>query len=123
MHGTSVHSLHTILAALVLLRRRICEKKKVRNCGTVGCNNDEGDEPARARWGNERSGTGYAQHFLRGNERRDCYSRHSQEKPQHMISSDGEDGDSRDAKRVKLGGKGLKGGAGSCVLHLSTEDT
>jgi hypothetical protein len=42
--------------------------------------------------GLEGSGTGYAQHFLRGNERRDCYSRHSQEKPQHMISSDSEDG-------------------------------
>jgi hypothetical protein len=38
------------------------------------------------------SGNEYAQHFLRGNERRDCYSRHYQEKPQHMISDDSEDG-------------------------------
>jgi hypothetical protein len=34
----------------------------------------------------------YAQHFLRGNERRDCYSRHFQEKPQHMIFGDSEGG-------------------------------
>lgn len=29
---------------------------------------------------------------MRGNERRDCYSRHYQEKPQHMISDDSKDG-------------------------------
>lgn len=92
MRGTSVHSLHTILAALVLSRKRICGKKRVRNCVAVGCKNDKWmgwRKRVGARWG---GGNGYAQHFLRGNQRRDCYSRHSQKKPQHMISSDGEDG-------------------------------
>jgi hypothetical protein len=49
MHGTSAHSLHTILAALVLLRKRTCGKKRVRNCVTVGCKNDEVDGLAEAR--------------------------------------------------------------------------
>jgi hypothetical protein len=51
MHGTSVHSLHTILAALVLLRKRTCGKKRVRSCVTVGCKSDRVDGLAEARWG------------------------------------------------------------------------
>jgi hypothetical protein len=43
MNGTSVHSLHTILAALVLSRERICGKKRVRDCVTVGCKNNKVD--------------------------------------------------------------------------------
>lgn len=49
--GTSVHSLHTILAALVLSRKRTCGEKRVRNCVTVGCKNDKVDGLAEARWG------------------------------------------------------------------------
>jgi hypothetical protein len=92
MHGTSAHSLHTILAALVLLRKRTCGKKRVRNCVTVGCKERRGGWAGGSALRLEESGNGYAQHFLRGNERRDCYSRHYQEKPQHMISDDSEDG-------------------------------